>query len=37
VLIIGSSGATHNLYAFGEPYDALPPFWVQFDEWLAKL
>jgi len=19
----------HNLYAFGEPYDALPPFWVQ--------
>jgi 4,5-DOPA dioxygenase extradiol len=37
VLIMGSGSATHNLYAFGERYDALPPLWVQqFDEWLAE-
>ncbi len=37
VLIIGSGSATHNLYAFGEHYEAPPPSWVQqFDQWLVE-
>ncbi|NJN85860.1 MAG: dioxygenase [Leptolyngbyaceae cyanobacterium SL_7_1] len=37
VLIIGSGGITHNLYAFDTQYDAPPPDWVQqFDQWLAE-
>ena len=36
VLILASGGATHNIGAFGETYDAPPPIWVQrFDHWLA--
>lgn len=37
VLIIGSGAATHNLWAFGDRYDAPPPTWaVAFDDWLAE-
>jgi 4,5-DOPA dioxygenase extradiol len=37
ILIIGSGGITHNLYAFDQNYDAPSPYWVQeFDQWLAK-
>jgi 4,5-DOPA dioxygenase extradiol len=37
VLIIGSGSATHNMYAFGESYNAEPPDWVRvFDQWLAQ-
>lgn len=37
VLIIGSGAVTHNLWAFGDSYDATPPEWaVVFDEWLAE-
>jgi 4,5-DOPA dioxygenase extradiol len=37
VLILASGGATHNLRAFAEDYDAPPPLWVQqFDDWLAE-
>jgi 4,5-DOPA dioxygenase extradiol len=37
VLILASGGATHNLWAFGDNYDAPPPMWVQkFDHWLAQ-
>jgi 4,5-DOPA dioxygenase extradiol len=36
VLLIGSGGATHNLFAFGDSYDAPPPLWVTaFDQWLT--
>lgn len=36
VLIVASGGATHNLDAFGNDYDAPPLPWVkQFDDWLA--
>lgn len=37
VLIIGTGGATHNLWAFGSSYEAAPPDWaVAFDNWLAS-
>lgn len=37
VLILGSGAATHNLWAFGDSYEAPPPKWaVEFDDWLAK-
>ena len=38
VLILGSGGATHNLYEFGRHrHDAPPPAWVTgFQEWLAR-
>ncbi len=37
VLVIGSGGATHNLYGFRAQYDATPPDWVQqFDQWLGE-
>lgn len=37
VLIVGSGGATHNLNAFGQDYDAPPLPWVkQFDDWLES-
>ena len=38
VLILGSGGATHNLYEFGRHRrDAAPPAWVTgFQEWLAQ-
>ncbi|ELS31085.1 MULTISPECIES: DODA-type extradiol aromatic ring-opening family dioxygenase [Pseudanabaena] len=37
VLILGSGGITHNLYAFNVNYDATPLDWVQeFDMWIAK-
>ncbi|MGF1568387.1 MAG: DODA-type extradiol aromatic ring-opening family dioxygenase [Nodosilinea sp.] len=37
MLIIGSGAATHNLWAFGDRYDAPPPAWaVAFDQWLGE-
>ncbi|MGJ3250790.1 MAG: DODA-type extradiol aromatic ring-opening family dioxygenase [Elainellaceae cyanobacterium] len=37
VLILGSGAATHNLWSFGDRYDAPPPEWVvEFDDWLAQ-
>lgn len=37
VLIMGSGAATHNLWAFGDSYDAPPPDWaVAFDHWLSE-
>ncbi|PSN18828.1 dioxygenase, partial [filamentous cyanobacterium CCP5] len=37
VLILGSGAATHNLWSFGDSYDAPPPKWaVEFDDWLAE-
>lgn len=37
VLIVGSGAATHNLWAFGDGYEAAPPDWaIAFDDWLAE-
>jgi len=37
VLILGSGAVTHNLWAFGDSYEATPPAWaVAFDDWLAQ-
>ena len=37
VLVLGSGAATHNLWSFGDSYDAPPPEWaVEFDGWLAE-
>lgn len=36
VLILASGGATHNLIAFNDRFNAPPPDWVkEFDQWLA--